>query len=208
MFEVEGLRSRRGPNQGRPGSRDAAGRRVRERAGRRSQEANLRSDPIQLRAGAELNGFWWPGLWRGEGCARTCRRVLITSRGVDMEAATTPAADEPRSASNPMQNRPIHSPRTNQKYRPEQTSNTAGGQRVPYKTAPRRICVGVRGWGPERQARPREEDARLSSGSNSRTVRNPSRSSACGARICRGYLRGLWPRRCRGTLRWRRTRGP
>ena len=98
MFEVEGLRSRRGPNQGRPGSRDAAGRRVRERAGRRSQEANVRFDPIQLRAGAELNGFWWPGLWRGEGCARTCRRVLITSRGVDMEAATTPAADEPRRA--------------------------------------------------------------------------------------------------------------
>ena len=29
-----------------------------------------------------------------------------------------------------------------------------------------------------------------------------------GASICRGYLRGLWPRRCRGTWRWRRTRGP
>ena len=121
------------------------------------------------------------------GHARASRGAALALAGGGLGSAEwTPAADEPRRASNPMQNRPIHSPRTNRKYRPEQTRNAAGGQRVPYKTAPRRICVGVRGWGPERQARPREEDARLSSGSNSRTVRNPSRSSACGASICKG----------------------
>ena len=116
----------------------------------------------------------------------SCGAALAPAGGGLGSAERTPAADEPRRASNPMQNRPIHSPRTNRKYRPEQTRNAAGGQRVPYKTAPRRICVGVRGWGPERQARPREEDARLSSGST---------RARCGTRAAppqwRQYLQGV-----------------